>query len=187
MSELAPSFAGYDGFLRDLKQRIQAAQIKIIFDKVVKPIEREWYVRAALEYGWSRSILAHQIETKLFERQGKTITNFERTLPALQSDFAQQVLNDPFNFEFLTIQKDTLSGMGCCISTTWRASARSLTPCGFKLQAFSPYSPTPYSGSINLGLIQYEGCNLHRNQKTRYEEDCIEAVHFDRWRYGSAS
>jgi len=63
-------------------------------------------VRATVEHGWSRPVLTHQIETKLYERQGKAITNFERTLPAPQSDLAQQLVKDPYNFDFLTLHKD---------------------------------------------------------------------------------
>ncbi len=48
----------------------------------------------------------HQIDTKLYERQGKAVTNFDRTLPSPQSDLAQQVLKDPFNFDFLMLHKD---------------------------------------------------------------------------------
>src|SRR5207244_1468947 len=55
---------------------------------------------------WSRAILEHQIETNLYGRQGKALTNFERTLPPPQSDLAQQVLKDPFNFDFLTLAQD---------------------------------------------------------------------------------
>jgi predicted nuclease of restriction endonuclease-like (RecB) superfamily len=44
-----------------------------------------------------------QIETGLFKRQGKAITNFSNTLPALQSDLAQEALKDPYNFDFLTL------------------------------------------------------------------------------------
>jgi predicted nuclease of restriction endonuclease-like (RecB) superfamily len=65
--------------------------------------EREWYAHAAIEYGWSRAVLVHQIETKLFERQGKAETNFTRTLPQDQSDMAQQMLKDPYHFDFLTL------------------------------------------------------------------------------------
>ena len=77
-----------------------------ILDKLHEPKERQWYVHATLEHGWSRNVLVHQIETKLHERQGKAITNFERTLPAPQSDLAQQMLKDPFSFDFLTLHKD---------------------------------------------------------------------------------
>jgi len=191
VDELTLSFPGYEGFLRDLKQRIQAAQIRAalavnselvrlywsigrdilarqeeqgwgtrVIDRLSADLRREfpemqgfsprnlkymrsfaehypdesivqavlaqipwyhnialleklstieerlWYARATVEHGWSRNVLVHQIETKLHERQGKAITNFERTLPAPQSDLAQQVLKDPFSFDFLTLHKD---------------------------------------------------------------------------------
>jgi predicted nuclease of restriction endonuclease-like (RecB) superfamily len=70
---------------------------------VKPPAEREWYVRATVEHGWSRNVLVHQIETDLYHRQGKALTNFRRTLPAPQSDLAQQVLKDPYTFDFLML------------------------------------------------------------------------------------
>ncbi len=57
-----------------------------LLDAVKDPDERFWYIRQAGEYGWSRNVLAHQIETGLYRRQGKALTNFARTLPAPQSD-----------------------------------------------------------------------------------------------------
>jgi predicted nuclease of restriction endonuclease-like (RecB) superfamily len=48
----------------------------------------------------------HQIESSLFARQGKAITNFERALPPPQSDLAHQLLKDPYNFSFLTLEQD---------------------------------------------------------------------------------
>lgn len=74
-----------------------------ILDKVKTQEEREFYIRQTIEYGWSRSILVMQIESNLYNRQGKTQTNFERTLPKPQSDLANQLLKDPYNFDFLTI------------------------------------------------------------------------------------
>ena len=74
-----------------------------IVEKVADPAEREWYARAAVEHGWSRNVLVHQIETDLFHRQGKALANFKRTLPAPQSDLAQQVLKDPYTFDFLML------------------------------------------------------------------------------------
>ena len=191
MSDLTSNFPGYDGFLRDLKERIQTAQIRAavavntelallywsigrdilirqdeqgwgakviqrlsadlrrefpemkgfsrtnllymrafaktfpdetivqqtagripwfhnctLLDKVKDEKEHLWYARQTVESGWSRAVLTHHIETKLYERQGKAITNFARTLPVPQSDLAQQMLKDPFNFDFLTLHKD---------------------------------------------------------------------------------
>jgi len=68
--------------------------------------EREWYARATIENGWSRNVLVIQIESKLYERQGKATSNFGRSLPAPQSNLARQLLKDPYNFEFLTVQQD---------------------------------------------------------------------------------
>ena len=48
----------------------------------------------------------HWIESDLYRRQGKAQTNFERTLPAPQSDLARETLKNPYNFEFLTIADD---------------------------------------------------------------------------------
>jgi predicted nuclease of restriction endonuclease-like (RecB) superfamily len=78
-----------------------------ILDYVKKAAEREWYVRATIQNGWSRNVLVHQIESGLYRRQGKALTNFTRTLPFPQSELAQQVINDPYNFEFLTLAGET--------------------------------------------------------------------------------
>ena len=77
-----------------------------ILDLLKDPDDREWYVRAALQHGWSRNVLVHQIETGLRHREGKAQSNFTQTLPPGQSDLAQQVLKDPYNFEFLSLAKE---------------------------------------------------------------------------------
>ncbi len=77
-----------------------------LLDKVKDPAARLWYARAALEKGWSRPVLVHWIESDLYRRQGKAQTNFERTLPAPQSDLARETLKNPYSFEFLTIADD---------------------------------------------------------------------------------
>lgn len=78
----------------------------ILLEKIKDPSTRDWYAQAAFEHGWSRNVLEMQIETRLYERQGKAVTNFSRTLPPPQSDLAQQILKDPYNFDFLTLQDD---------------------------------------------------------------------------------
>src|SRR5439155_1891542 len=77
-----------------------------ILDYVKNPHEREWYVRATIQNGWSRNVLVHQIESGLYRRQGKALSNFTRTLPAPQSELAQQVVKDPYNFESLTLAEE---------------------------------------------------------------------------------
>ena len=77
-----------------------------IIEKISDAESREWYAHTAIQHGWSRTILVHQIETKLHLRQGKAVTNFERTLPSPQSELAQQILKDPYNFDFLSLGDD---------------------------------------------------------------------------------
>lgn len=77
-----------------------------LLTKVKDSAEREWYARAAIEYGWSRAVLLHQIESKLYHRQGKAITNFDKRLPAALSELAQQTLKDPYLFDFFAIGKE---------------------------------------------------------------------------------
>jgi predicted nuclease of restriction endonuclease-like (RecB) superfamily len=78
----------------------------VLIDKIKNQNERLWYIGKTIENGWSRAVLEHWIESDLFERQGKARTNFEKTLPPLQSDLARETLKDPYNFEFLTLSGD---------------------------------------------------------------------------------
>ena len=74
-----------------------------VLDRIKDRPTREWYLRAALEYGLSQNILVLQISGRLHEREGKSLTNFQRTLPPPGSDLAEQILKDPYNFDFLTL------------------------------------------------------------------------------------
>jgi predicted nuclease of restriction endonuclease-like (RecB) superfamily len=77
-------------------------------EKVKEREERLWYARLVVENGWSRNVLVHQIESALYRRQGRALTNFDRTLPAPQSELARQILKDPYNFDFLSIGPEML-------------------------------------------------------------------------------
>ena len=75
----------------------------VLMDKEPHLGKRFWYMLNSLEHGNSRNILAMQIESRLFERRvvTKKITNFSRTLPPAQSDFANYLLKDPYIFDFV--------------------------------------------------------------------------------------
>jgi len=75
----------------------------ILMDKEPQLLKRIWYMHNAIEHGSSRNILAFQVESGLFERQvtAKKTTNFSRTLPPSQSDFANYLLKDPYIFDFI--------------------------------------------------------------------------------------
>lgn len=77
-----------------------------LLGKLKDPAARLWYATAALNHGWSRPVLVHQIETGLHARQGQAVTNFGRALPSPQSDLAQQVLKDPYQFGFVALHPD---------------------------------------------------------------------------------
>lgn len=72
-----------------------------LLDKLKDRPVREWYIKKTTEHGWSRSILEMQIESQAHRRFGAAQTNFERTLPAPQSDLARDLLKDPYAFDFL--------------------------------------------------------------------------------------
>ncbi|MBS0649432.1 MAG: DUF1016 family protein [Verrucomicrobia bacterium] len=76
----------------------------LLLDKIEDPAQRLWYVQQALNGGWSRSVLESWIESNLYERKGRAITNFKQTLPPIQSDMAEQALKDPYNLQFVTLE-----------------------------------------------------------------------------------
>ena len=81
--------------------------ITLLLDRTEPGARREWYIAATAENGWSRSVLDHQIDLHLYERQalaGK-VTNFERTLPSPDSELAQQALKDPYVFDFIATKQ----------------------------------------------------------------------------------
>lgn len=75
----------------------------LIFTKSQTIAEALFYQKKTLENNWSRDILALQIKSNLFERHGKTISNFKHTLPEPTADLAQQSLKDPYVFDFISL------------------------------------------------------------------------------------
>jgi predicted nuclease of restriction endonuclease-like (RecB) superfamily len=78
-----------------------------LLDKLPGPETRRWYAAKAIEHNWSRNVLVMQIETRLLERAGNAVTNFDLTLPKLQTDLARESLKDPYRFDFLGLTDDT--------------------------------------------------------------------------------
>lgn len=95
---------------REIVQRVAALipwrHNQVLLDKVKEYDQRLWYAQKSLENSWSRDILAIQIESELYQRQGGAVTNFEQTLPQAQSDLARQLIKDPYNFDFLSLGED---------------------------------------------------------------------------------
>ncbi len=123
-NDLGKSFPGIAGFsIRNLKYmrkfadcytdiNCAAAVAQIpwghniaLLEKLQNSEQRLWYIQQTIENGWSRASLIMWIESDLYNRQGKAVTNFKATLPKSYSDLAEQTLKDPYNFDFLTIDK----------------------------------------------------------------------------------
>jgi predicted nuclease of restriction endonuclease-like (RecB) superfamily len=122
-SDLAAEFPGIEGFssrslkymrafadawpeepiVQQLVAQLPWGHHTRLLDRIKDRTTREWYLHAAIENGWSQNILVHQITTQLHKRQGKAITNFARALPPEGSDLAEQILKDPYHFDFLTL------------------------------------------------------------------------------------
>lgn len=106
----SPRIEDENNFLSENKlykhiRQIPWGHIKLLIGKVKNLQEATFYIQQTIENGWSRDVLALQIKSDLYGRQGKAITNFEKTLPTPQSDLAQQTIKDPYSFDFLTLTK----------------------------------------------------------------------------------
>lgn len=77
-----------------------------LLDALKDADRRLWYARQAIQHGWSRAVLVHQMESGLIDRQGKAVTNFSETLPQPQSDLAHELMKDPYDFEFLAMAEN---------------------------------------------------------------------------------
>ena len=75
----------------------------VLLHKLESNTGRFWYAHKAIEHGWSRAVLTHHIETQWHKREGKAVTNFQRTLAPPRSDLAEQTLKDPYSFD-LTVE-----------------------------------------------------------------------------------
>ncbi|MEI6347636.1 MAG: PDDEXK nuclease domain-containing protein [Bacteroidota bacterium] len=77
----------------------------LIFTKSKDISEAGFYIQQTMENNWSRDVLALQIKTNLFARQGHAISNFKSTLPLPMSDLAEQTLKDPYIFDFMALAR----------------------------------------------------------------------------------
>jgi predicted nuclease of restriction endonuclease-like (RecB) superfamily len=105
MLAFARTWSG-ESILQVLLAKLTWYQNITLLERLSMRIEREWYAHQAIEHGWNRKVLVYQIESGLYGRQGKALTNFARTLPPEQSDLAREMLKDPYDLEFLGLGGD---------------------------------------------------------------------------------
>jgi predicted nuclease of restriction endonuclease-like (RecB) superfamily len=92
-----------DEFVQQAAAQIPWFHNCTLLDKVKDGRTREWYIQKTIENGWSRSVLEMQIDSHAHKRFGAAQNNFDRTLPAPQSDLARDIVKDPYAFDFLGI------------------------------------------------------------------------------------
>lgn len=86
--------------------RVPWGHHKLILDKVRGDVNKAiFYINQTIENGWSRSLLLNWIDTGMYERAGKSLTNFSVTIPNPSSDLAQELTKDPYNFAFAGVKK----------------------------------------------------------------------------------
>ena len=78
----------------------------VLLTRLKNPPQRLAYAQSAIQHGWSRNVLNIHIETRLLERTGTAVTNFEARLPKPQSDLARESLKDPYRFDFLGLSRE---------------------------------------------------------------------------------
>ena len=105
MKKIAVEYPNF-GFVQEVLAQITWYHNVILMDKVKDIEERKWYISQTIKNGWSTNVLKNQIKNKLYERQAiaDKITNFENTLPNIQSDLALQTLKDPYIFDFISLK-----------------------------------------------------------------------------------
>lgn len=100
MRSLAEAYSDHE-IVKQLVSQIPWGHNIRILQKVKALDDRLWYIQKTIEHGWSRNILALQIDSRLHQRQGKAVNNFALALPPDDSDMAVQIFKDPYLFDFL--------------------------------------------------------------------------------------
>ena len=102
-SEIVPQPVGQ---LEEMLFSIPWGHHRYLIDRYgTEPAEAFFYVKKTMQEGWSRNVLLNFMDSDLYEREGKALTNFTRTLPDETSDLAQELTKDPYNFAFTGITK----------------------------------------------------------------------------------
>jgi len=117
-AEAYPDFTIVQGQLAQIRTSVKNPIVQVplaqltwyhhitLLDKVKDVKERMFYIQKTIENGWSRDIMVLQIESSLYTRQGKAISNFKETLPSLESDLARETFKNPYVFDFLMIGEE---------------------------------------------------------------------------------
>jgi predicted nuclease of restriction endonuclease-like (RecB) superfamily len=109
MSKFAAEYTDKE-FVQQAVAQLPWGHNVVLLDKVSDAEQRKWYIKKCGENGWSRNVFIHQIESGLYERQAiaNKISNFEKRLPAPQSELAAQTMKDPYVFDFIPFKEELI-------------------------------------------------------------------------------
>ena len=107
MAKFAQTYPDQE-FVQQAVAQIPWGHNTVLLDRIPDPEERLWYIDACRRNGWSRAVLVHQIESRLYQRQvlADKVSNFENRLPSPQSELAVQTMKDPYIFDFIPFKED---------------------------------------------------------------------------------
>ncbi len=105
MRKIAQEYPDFE-FVQQVVAQIPWGHNLVLLDKIKNFEVRKWYIQQSIQNGWSRNILNMQIDSKLYERQviSEKMTNFQNTLPDIQSDLVLQTMKDPYIFDFISLK-----------------------------------------------------------------------------------
>lgn len=92
--------------VQQLVGQLPWGHITVLLDRLDDQESREWYAAQAVRHGWSRNVLEYHIRTDAHSRLEAAPSNFAATLPAGESDLAQQITKDPYVLDFLALDGD---------------------------------------------------------------------------------
>jgi len=101
-------FTEYQGNtkLAPLVREIGWSHNLVVLEKCKDDLEREFYIKMTKKYGWSKSVLIHQVEGKSYERFLLNQTNFDKSLAEKYKHQAKLAVKDSYSFDFLEMSED---------------------------------------------------------------------------------
>jgi len=103
MRMMAAAWPTLEAISQQAVDQLPWGHVTVLLDKLDTAEHREWYARKCVADGWSRSILAYQIDTRVKDRVGAAPSNFAERLNYLDSDLAQAMTKDPYIFEHVAM------------------------------------------------------------------------------------
>ena len=101
----------YIEYKRNIKLQTLSAQIGwshniAIFQKTKDELEREFYIKMVIKFGWTYRVLDNHIDNKSYEKYLLNQTNFDNTIIEKYKYQAKLAVKDEYNFDFLELDEN---------------------------------------------------------------------------------